>query len=147
MINPNCVTVKMSFQSVPVEIEIAGQDENGVGPQDVINVIEEYKKAGFIAPVSWTAQKRDTVIGKRATLTKGPVFLADKKMWQYSIQPDGMDKPFEWNDFSRTAFRVGDLIEIGKNERGFMVGQVVDPNNPLPGMGDKPADNHDDIPF
>lgn len=145
MINANCVTVKMSFQSVPVEIEIPAMDEDGVGPQDVINVIEEYKKAGFTAPVSWTSQKKDSLIGKRATLAKGPVFLADKKMWQYSIQPEGMDKPFEWNDFSRTAFRVGDLIEIGKNERGFMVGQVVDPNNTLPGL--EPEKDGDDIPF
>lgn len=121
------VTLKMEFQNFPVEIEIMN-DSDTVAGEGVIEVIKRYQLAGFSAPTRFTSNKSTDNIGKIGEIKTAPAYNAETKMWGYTaILSDASE--FKWNDFSRTAFRVGDVIRVVKNDRGFKTGEVLDPDS------------------
>jgi len=113
-------SVKLMIGQTPVEFNLDA--EGGVSFSDVKDFIDAAMLNGFTVPKQW--QNTDSVIGKKGTVDKiSPV--EGTKMWEvHAMLDEGI--PFTWKEFSPTAFRLNDRIEVTKNDRGFKVGRLID---------------------
>lgn len=112
--------IKLSFNSVPVELDISGEE----GETDISVIkqaIQDALSQGFSAPVSWN-RTGDDVLGKYGVVTK--IEPADK-MFGITCKLDGVEKEFVFKAFTATEFRRGDYIKVVKNDRGYKTGQLV----------------------
>lgn len=115
--------IKLSFNSVPVEIHVEQDDANEVNilPGHIKTIIQSYLEQGFSAPVSWN-KTGDDVLGKYGQVVK---IEAAEKMFAITAKLDGVEKEFVWKAFTATEFRKGDYIKVVKNDRGYKAGQLV----------------------
>jgi len=113
-------TVKLMIGQTPVDFHIDA--EGGISFEDIKSFIDAAMVNGFQVPKQW--QSNETNIGKKGTVDRiSPV--EGTKMWEvHSMLDDGI--PFAWKEFSPTAFRLHDRIEVVKNDRGFKTGKLLD---------------------
>lgn len=141
-------TVRMDYNGVPVEFTIEAT-ETYLIPEQVKGFIDAYLRNGFTPPPRFVSNKGNDTMGMIGEVLKPPTYNAEKKLWSYTAQLSN-GKEETTNDFSRTAFRVGDVIRIIKNDRGFKTFEVLDPGSKEVEAfrSGKPSDNPaDDIPF
>lgn len=113
-------TIKLMIGSTPVEFNLDA--EGGVSHQDVKDFIESAMANGFTVPKAW--QPGNDIVGKKGTVVK--IFPAEgSKMFVVRANMDDATI-FEWKEFSPTAFRLHDRIEVIKNDRGFKTGKLID---------------------
>lgn len=116
------VNVRLSCGSVPVEIEMTG-DENGLTMQEIKSEIDALIMNGFTPPVQWGKGSED-VVGKKGTVL-GVSPVPNTKMYEVLGALDDGGKEFKWRVFSPTTFRKNDRFVIIKNDRGFKEGELI----------------------
>lgn len=129
--------IKVSYQGFPCELHLEFLEQTNI-PSSVIGWIDTLKERGFTAPVSYS-KSGDDKIGKTGTvdgISKGEKTKTGNQMYIVNGKlEDGRE--FSWNEFTPTTFRKGDNFKVVKNDRGFLVGEII-----LPEGGDT-----DSIPF
>jgi len=119
--------IRLEIKGFPVELTVVNA-ESYLTPSMIKDTIESYVQNGFTAPPRFSKAGSSDNIGKMGTVKGHPVFDGEKKMWNYTaVLTDASE--FKWNDFSRTAYRVGDVIRVIKNDRGFKTAEVLDPES------------------
>ena len=116
------VHVRLSYGSVPVEIEMTG-DENGLTMQEIKSEIDSLIMNGFTPPVQWSKGGTD-VIGKKGTVL-GVSPVPNTKMYEVLGALDDAGAEFKWRVFSPTTFRKNDRFIVIKNDRGFKEGELI----------------------
>ena len=101
-------TIKLSFNSVPVEIVLDSEkQEKMITPEQIKSVIKEMLSQGFSAPVSWN-KTGDDVLGKYGQVIK--IEAADK-MFAVTCKIDNVEKEFVFKNFIEAfAFMTGVAI-------------------------------------
>lgn len=113
-------TVKLMIGQTPVEFNLDA--EGGISFEDVKDFVDSAMQNGFTVPRAW--QPANEQVGKKGTVSSvKPV--SGTKMFEVSSDLDD-GTVFAWKEFSPTAFRKGDRIEVSKNDRGFKVGKLID---------------------
>lgn len=113
-------TIKLMLGSTPVEFRMDA--EGGISFEDVKEFVDNAMLSGFTVPKAY--QPATDVIGKKGRVVKISAVEGTK---MYEVKADMDDgTPFAWKEFSPTAFRYGDRIEVVKNDRGFKVGKLID---------------------
>jgi len=113
-------TVKLMIGQTPVEFHLDA--EGGISFEDVKSFVDAAMQNGFSVPRSW--QSPSDILGKKGSVTLiKPV--EGTKMYEVTADMDD-GTVFAWKEFSPTAFRKGDRIEVAKNDRGFKVGKLID---------------------
>lgn len=142
MIRVTKAVIRMSYNSVPVELSIEAYEDDEIKSDDIKEIVDEALSNGLTKPVAF--ERKESNEGKKGTV-KTVVFMADSKMYAVtSVLDDG--KEFVWKEFSKSAFRIGDRIKVIKNDRGFFAGQLID-NEEEPSESDETATKQTDIPF
>jgi hypothetical protein len=114
--------IRLSYGSVPVEIELMG-DENGLSVQEIKSEVDTFIMNGFTPPVSWLKDKMDFIGKKGTVISITPV--AGTKMYEVMGGLDDGGTEFKWRVFSLTTFRKNDRFIIVKNDRGFKEGELI----------------------
>ncbi len=113
-------SVRLMIGQTPVEFNLDA--EGGISFEDVKDFVDAAMQSGFTVPRQW--QPQNDIIGKKGSVTTiKPV--EGTKMYEVSADMDD-GTVFAWKEFSVSAFRRGDRIEVAKNERGFKVGKLID---------------------
>jgi len=112
-------TVKLMIGQTPVEFQLNA--EGGVSFQDIKDFVDAALINGFQVPKQW--QQQPDMTGKKGTV-RTVVKDEGGKMWTVTADMDD-GTPFAWKEFSPTAFRLHDRMEVFKNDRGFKQGRLI----------------------
>ena len=129
--------IKVSYQGFPCELHLEFFEETNI-TSSIIGWIDTLKERGFTAPVSYKSSGDDKLgkTGKVEGISKGDKTKTGNQMYIVNgMLEDGRE--FSWNEFTPTTFRKGDNFKVVKNERGFLVGEIILPE----------SEKTDDIPF
>lgn len=152
MSNVYQVVIRMEAHGgFPVEIHLGTDDPASViSPESVQLTIKSFQEKGFSAPPRFSkAGGNGDNMGKIGEVRGAPVYDSERKLWAYTaVLSDASE--FKFNDFSRTAYRPGDVIRVVKNDRGFKTAEVLDPDSKEVQeyrAGQPNKNEADDIPF
>jgi hypothetical protein len=124
------ISFKMTFDSVPMEIELVSFDnDDPLTFDDAKKAIEYAKAIGFVAPVQWkTPGAKEEIVGKIGTVTevKKTDPADDRKGFTVAITLDNTEDKIEVKTWVASAFRKGDRVKIIKNDKGYIGAELYD---------------------
>ena len=122
--------VKMqSHDGINVDFEIEAANDTAILDQTK-RFITSALLVGFQQLPKWQPNKTDEkkdLVGMRGMVISVKPTTTSKGTAMYAVTAklDDGGKEVTWNEFNIGAFRINDRVEMIKNDRGFIAGQLV----------------------